>query len=264
MQMNQTGSVIPHALGEADGVINFAAQVVAMLAARGGKADSEPRADLLDALIAAVVLGEQPKLDEVLRELKRQRITVEVLADIYIPAAARKMGDAWTSDELSFADVTMAAARLQVILREIGAAWVADGGAIADGGSVLMIVPDREQHTLGAMVALGQLRRMGISVCLRFWPDRQELRNLLTMRHFDGMFVSIANREKLEVSSVLVHAVREFGPAGLPIIVGGAIMEHGGDVVTQTGADAATDDIHVALQACGLVYEGKKASRLRA
>jgi NAD(P)-dependent dehydrogenase (short-subunit alcohol dehydrogenase family) len=85
------------------------------------------------------------------------------MADAYIPAAAQHLGSNWVSDRLCFAEVTIATARLQALVRAIGTRWGGDPAHLPGRRSVLMIVPDTEQHTLGAVVATGQMRRMGLS-----------------------------------------------------------------------------------------------------
>lgn len=243
--------VVPRLPGEGDGIIQFAAQVVGLLAARGGDAGAL-RDDLVQVLVRAVTTEAPGALQAALRDLRRERITLETLADLYIPAAARWMGEAWLDDRLGFAEVSIGSARLQAILREIGNSWTADGGEAGQSGLMLVIVPEREQHTLGAMVLMGQLRRLGISVCLRFGPGPAELSELLRARNFSGVMISVAQSQQLDVLRGLVKTLNRLGPPGLPIIVGGAVVGRVGDVQEQTGADLVTCDLAEAVRACGL------------
>ena len=48
------------------------------------------------------------------------------------------------------------------------------------------------------MVAMGQMGRYGVSVCLRIAPSFNELRSLVAARQFDGVLNSVATREKLD------------------------------------------------------------------
>lgn len=235
-----------------DGITRFASKVVGLLASRGGGDSQVPRADLMALLIEGVVSGAPEVLDACLAEFKRQRVTVPLLADVYIPEAARQLGDRWMDDTISFTDVSLGVSRLQVILREIGGAWAADAGRTRDGGSVLLAVPQGEQHMLGPMLAMGQLRRMGVSVCLRIAPTVAELRKLMQERSFDGAFVSLSTRNQLAEARVLVHSIRSAAPSRLPVIVGGAVLSLGCDAQSATGADLATCDLTIALAACDL------------
>ena len=108
------------------GVIYFASQVVSLLAERNWRTFSELREPVVSGLITAALSGKKDAFADLLRELKKARVSAAALADLYIPEAARRMGDAWTDDQMSWLDVSIGVGRLQSLLREIGMAWVAD------------------------------------------------------------------------------------------------------------------------------------------
>jgi hypothetical protein len=241
--------------GETSGVTYFASQVVSLLANRNAKVVAEPREHLVQRLIVASLAGSKPAFAELLADLKRARVSLAALADVYIPIAARRMGQAWLDDEMSWIDVTIGVGRMQVMLREIGSAWTADQAGDAGHGTVLLIVPDREQHTLGPLVATGQLRRYGVSVCLRIAPNFNELRNLMAERHFDGVLISVATKEKLESVTKTVQFLKTVMSKPTPIIVGGAVMSTVEDPAACTGADFSSNDIGAALEVMGLKFD---------
>ena len=108
---------------------------------------------------------------------------------------------------------------------------------------------------MGPMVAMGQMRRYGISVCLRIAPSPQELRSLVTERAFDGVMISVAGEEKLDTVRKLVSFIKSIGATPLPVIIGGAIMTRMDDAASGSGADLSTNDIGVALEALGLKFD---------
>jgi uncharacterized protein YjeT (DUF2065 family) len=75
---------------------------------------------------------------------------------------------------------------------------------------------------------------------------------LLRSRSFDAAMFSVAGSGKLDASRRLVEALRAFGPAGLPVVAGGALVGAGVDVARATGADFATEEPGEALRLCGL------------
>ena len=241
--------------GDTSGVSYFASQVVSLLADRSTKAVTEPREALIVGLIAASLSGTKAAFAELLTEVKRSRISVAALADVYIPIAARRMGQAWHDDEMSWLDVSIGVGRMQSLLREIGTAWVADQAGDTGHGTVMMIVPDREQHTLGPLVATGQMRRYGVSVCLRIAPSFNELRSLMAARHFDGVMISIATKDKVESIAKTVQFLKTVMSKPTPIIVGGAVMSKVEDLASCTGADFSSNDIGAALEVMGLKFD---------
>lgn len=237
------------------GVIYFASQVVSLLADRSARTVSELREPLVTGLIAASRTGTKDAFADLLGEVRRSRISLAALADIYIPEAARRMGTAWHEDEMSWMDVTIGVGRMQSLLREIGTAWVADQAGDTGHGAVMLLVPDREQHTLGPMVAMGQMRRYGVSVCLRIAPNFNELRSLMAARHFDGILISVATKDKLETVAKTVQFLKSLMTKPCPIVVGGAVMAKVEDPASITGADLSSNDIGAALEAIGLKFD---------
>ena len=240
---------------DSTGVIFFAAQVVSFLAERNWRTFSEVREPVVSGLITAALSGKKDAFADLLRELKRARVSAAALADIYIPEAARRMGDAWQDDQMSWLDVSIGVGRMQSLLREIGTAWAADQAGDTGHGTVLLIVPEREQHTLGPMVAMGQLRRFGVSVCLRIAPSSNELRSLMASRQFDGVLISIATKDKLDTVTKTVQFIKTSATKPMPIVVGGAVTTKVEDLAACTGADLASNDICAALEAIGLKFD---------
>ncbi|MFN3847267.1 MAG: B12-binding domain-containing protein [Paracoccaceae bacterium] len=234
------------------GVTQFAADVVARLVARDGANGGALKESVVHRFMEAVRSSDPEDVEAFMTELKRARISHATLADVYIPEVARRLGVAWEEDMASFAEVTIGVARLQAILRDIGTNWMADTADRSFGATVLMILPDSEQHTLGALVAASWLRRRGISVCLKMAPSLADIAALLEVRHFDGAMISIACQEKLEVGARLVTTIKQETANGLRIALGGAVVDQGGDVAAMTGADIVTNDLSIAIQALGL------------
>lgn len=246
-------------MAEDDSVVDFASWVVALLAARKSVADIALRPEIVAGLMVAATATEVDRLDGFLRELVRQKVSAAAMADLYIPAAARQLGEDWHDDRLTFAEVTLAAARLQAMLRAIGSAWVADHAQPGQVGAVVLAVPPREQHTLGAMVLLGQLRRLGVSVRLMVAPTGPELKNVMESARFDGVLVSSASAVRLADLRNFVATIRQSAPRGMPVVLGGAVLQLVDDLKAKTGVDAVAPDLPAALEACGLVCDANGA-----
>jgi MerR family transcriptional regulator, light-induced transcriptional regulator len=252
LQPRDPNLVIGH---DAAAVSHFASQVVSILADRTSRSATKMREPVVAGLIAASLAGTKDAFADLLSELRISRISLAALSDLYIPLAAARMGEDWEKDEMSWLEVSVGVSRLQSLVREIGSAWVADQAADSGFGSILLIVPDREQHTLGPMVAMGQMRRFGVSVCLRIAPTANELRSLVAARDFDGVMISVATQEKLESVAKTVKFLKSIVTKSTPIVVGGAVMAKVEDPAACTGADISSNDIGAALEAIGLEFD---------
>ncbi|NBE08269.1 cobalamin B12-binding domain-containing protein [Paragemmobacter ruber] len=239
--------------GPASGVSRLAAEVVARLVARDGADTAALREPLLVRLMEAVIAPDLRPLEGVRAEFRRARISAAEIADVYIPEVARRLGQCWTDDQLSFASVTMGTARLQAVLREIGTDWTADAHGAADGPGLLLLVPPGEQHTLGLMLLAGRLRRMGVSVCLRFAADPAAAAKLVSDGAFRGVLISVSGESRLAACSNLIKALKHSGNGSLLVAIGGAILDEAEEEMRSTGADLVTNDIDHVLRAMGIV-----------
>jgi methanogenic corrinoid protein MtbC1 len=183
--------------------------------------------------------------------LMRSGVTAVAVADDHIPAAARWIGEQWMQDEVSFAEVTISVSRLQTLLRCLGENPQTElsGGRREPG--VLLLVSHDNDHTLGAMVLLGQLRRRGCSVRLLLGARPDTLSEKIAGMHFDAVMISAAQGNRMETLRRLVLAVRRAGQDA-PIVIGGSIVESEPELCRRTGADHAEKDLQRALKLCRL------------
>lgn len=239
-------------LGGHDPIATFAGRVLDVLVDRSRRAGTTMRRDLVIALADGMVTQDEARIQEALRGFRRACISPSAMADNYVPEAARLLGLSWAQDRMEFSEVTIATARLQALVRAIGTRWDAAGVAGLGRPSILMVVPQGQDHTLGAVVATGRLRRMGYSVCLRLGPTRREVAQILRDRVFDAAMLSIGHGERLDVSRDLVGTIRAASPRAMPILAGGAAEIGKRDLADWTGVDLVTSDLDEALLHCGL------------
>lgn len=253
MQQDKQFTSADRTEGPVSGVSRLAAEVVARLVSRDGADGVGLREALLVRLLEAVIAPDLALLETVRAEFRRARVSGAEIADLYIPEAARRLGQCWDDDQLSFATVTMGTARLQAVLREIGSDWIADAQGGADGPSLLLLVPQGEQHTLGLMLLAGRLRRKGISVCLRIASDPAVVAKLVSDCAFGGVLISVSGESRLAACSTLIKALKHSGNGSLLVAIGGAILDEAEEEMRSTGADLVTNDIDHVLQAMGIV-----------
>lgn len=205
----------------------------------------------VEKLCVAVSSRDPEAAPAVIEKMRAAHISSFDIADNYIPEVARRLGDAWCSDQMDFATVTIGSARLQGILRGLGPNWSADDQHINPlAPRCMVIVPAGAQHTLGATILAGQLRRAGISVSLELGRERAALQDKCKKATYDAFLISASQRESLNDIKRIVETVRGTGHK-TPVIIGGNVLALATDIVKQTGADFATSDIKSAIRFCG-------------
>lgn len=225
----------------------LARTVVARLAARAAGAPRILNQGLVQAMVKAVGSAD-PTVFEALRpEIRRARISDIDLVDSYFPAVARQLGCDWAEDRSGWAEVSIGMARLQSMVHQIGRDWASNATAMQDTSAVLVVLPDGEQHSFGAQVLVGQLRRQGVSVHLQIGARPDGLRALMKERRYDCALISVGCEERLEFCRKLVKSLKDGSGGDLWVAVGGAVLERPVDVLALTQADMATQDPMQAL-----------------
>ena len=209
---------------------------------------------LFDKLHAAALNPDQSACKTTLNQVIADGVPADVIADHYVPAIARELGEQWCVDQLSFAAVTIGSSRLQAMLRMLGPNWSGDSAEHDGAPGILLVVPHEVYHTLGAIVLSGQLRRKGVSVKLLLGGRPREVAERVASTTYDGIFISSSIGETLESLRQIVDAVRTSTHTPPPIVIGGTILdvETVENVTALTGADHATKIPDEALRLCGL------------
>lgn len=239
-------------------VRRFALRVVSELVRVNEIRTGAPKKALLDLVVRYARTGEVAYLDGLHAEMGRRNVPAAEVMDIYMPQAVQQLGADWHDDQIDILQASLGFARLQTLLRELGRAWSSDGMGHVSSGRVLLLLPRAEQHTLGAMFAANQLRRLGVSVKVMLVPDIALLSELLQVHKFDGIFISVSNKAAIQTSGDLVSDLRARNPNKTPIVIGGGLVSGEIDanalarIATMTGADIVTNDIPKALHSCGL------------
>ena len=233
-------------------VESLASEALKVLArTRGARARSVSERHV-EALRRAVTEVDIDERRHVVAKLRKSGVTLDELVDLYIPEVARQLGDEWCKDQTSFADVTIGAARLQGLLRELLEETPPPPIGRTASGIAVIVISD-EFHTLGALVLTAQLRRLGVSVRLLLDIDPDDvLQTVSGDDRYDAIMISASHVETLEQLARFVERIRKKTKRNVPIVVGGPVLGTGKDVRAATGADFATSDVVEALRLCQL------------
>ncbi|MEO0402991.1 MAG: hypothetical protein AAF214_11500 [Pseudomonadota bacterium] len=219
----------------------LASQVISVLCARQTVTPAGARQVAVDYLVRAVLAPGGFDVTLVLDEMRGFRLNVDTLIDLYIPQVARCLGDLWLSSDLSFADVTIGSLRLQALLGEASMGMVQDTGQTAQALHALVVVPEAEQHFLGACVVAAQLRRLGGDVSLSICETRKQVMARIICDQPDMVLFSCPRAEALEAIARSVKSIRTTVEAPPVLALGGAFRGNADGIKEQTGVDLVTN-----------------------
>jgi methanogenic corrinoid protein MtbC1 len=233
---------------------SLAARALSMVALRAAEGRGTTNAPWIERMVEAALSEHDAPMAALVEQMRQSRIPSDVIVDALIPAAAQHIGADWCDDRAGFARVSVAAARLQSLMRNLTRAHVtmpyAGRGALPP--AVLVVVLDREQHTLGAMALASQLGRAGLEPVLSLGESRARLKSRLQSERFAAVCLSLSRRETLESARDLVETLRTWCGYSIRVMIGGAALAATDHVGVDTGADAITNDLQEALRLCDL------------
>lgn len=236
------------------GVGSVARQVLSVLSSelRLIYPDMPPRALVryLDQMQAALAQPDTDTITQLLNGMRRAGIRDADIADFYIPVVARRLGEAWVTDQMEFTQVTVGMANLHTMLRTLDSSWcMPERAPFGTLGEICIIVPQGVQHSLGANILAGQMRRAGYDVLLGNDLRLDEVAKFVSSPATMGVMLSASLWEPLDFLRSVVKKVREGNP-WVPILVGGNVLDRDCDVSALIGADHATNDWQTALSFC--------------
>lgn len=248
-------------VGDAE-IARLAARAIAVLLRERDTQRATVEARLM--LLCDAFLSERDETRHaVLGRMRRDGIPVDDLVDLVLPEVARFMGRRWAEDDISFADVTIGAARLQETVRLLtkGCGREEERHDTVDGTRprmrkparrVLLVVPRPEHHTLGVFVVADQLRRRGYETDIAVDMHARQVAEMVLNRRYCMVGITASGRRALASARELVDTIRASVRRVTPIVLGGSIVAGGSNLKAQTGVDHVVRDVESALRLCGL------------
>ncbi|MEL6410042.1 MAG: cobalamin B12-binding domain-containing protein [Pseudomonadota bacterium] len=213
------------------------------------------RREWVERLTDALIADDDSSYRNVIAMLGASGTSPEELFQTIVPEAAWLLGDHWVNDRVTFVDVTVGASRLQRLFREHEADSAGRGPdrLIPLAQSVLIVVPQFEQHALGAFVTADFLRREGLHVHMAVGLSTAELLEHIRSEKFSMVGLTLATERVLNKTAKLVNVLREEADLIPPIVAGGRLVGEDQASVLQTGVDFAVANAKQAIERCGLI-----------
>lgn len=213
---------------------------------RGAKGADAPT---VDELCAALIVDDSRERHRVLSRFRAFGMTGEEMFDTLIPAAARRLGELWVDDAVSFADVTLGVARLEESARSIEPTEPGDAPEQpTERPSILLGVPAAEDHTLGAFIAADRFRKAGFLVQLLIGAEDDDLLRAAESRPHAMIGLSIGSRRLLDPVSETIARLRDSVPKEIPVYLGGPIAKIEPQAAEITNADGLASDVRSAIR----------------
>ncbi len=187
-----------------------------------------------------------------------------VYVDLLAPAA-RRLGDYWDEDSISFTDVTIGLGRLQQVVRALG--WRTPGHGEAGGlsHSALFVPGPSEQHTFGLFLIEDSFRRAGWRTWIETAATTEEMVDTVRCHWFDVFGMSASGDGQVDRITSDIESVRRASRnKDLLVLVGGRLFIERPELVSAVGANATANDGGEALLIASqnLIVEGNGVSRL--
>lgn len=228
----------------------LASRVISEMGDRLLRNEEGARQSVLDHLVRTILVPDAFDANNVFAELRGHRLGVDTIVDLYVPCAARCLGQRWVEDSISFADVTIGALRLQALLEQIVSEPRIDIMATGSRPRALVVLPQGEQHFLGVSVVAAQLRRIGCDVSISFDETLEKLNLRISETQPGVVMISCSRNESLEMIREMVQSIRSAVSDAPMIALGGAVMLDTDDLQEQTGVDIVTGNAKDAAAAC--------------
>ena len=176
-------------------------------------------------------------------------VPVETILLEMLAPTAKRLGQMWVDDDLTFTDVTVGLCTLQNLLRSLTAGDAAEPRAIVDGRILVAATPG-EQHTFGLLMLETMFRRAGWDTVGMPLADGEEICAMVRRREFAIVGFSLSRESALDELATLIDAVRSASRNGrITVMVGGRVFNDEPALVRKVGADITARDGREALVA---------------
>ncbi|MDP3493233.1 MAG: cobalamin B12-binding domain-containing protein [Hyphomonadaceae bacterium] len=211
--------------------------------------------DLAEKFALYALSSGHDSLLAIIGTLLQQRVSIESIYLDLLGPAARRLGEFWDEDRVSFADVTIALGRLQHVVRELSLHGSQDTMWASTGRSALFAAAPGEQHTFGLVIIEEFFRRSGWRTWAELSGSTEEVVSAVKAHHFDLFGMTAGSDDRLDQIAPMVMSVRKASKnPDITVMVGGRLFVERPELVAKVGADAmATDARQAVMVADGAV-----------
>jgi len=180
--------------------------------------------DHADGFVALITRDGPQKTEQYITELLNLGMGIDLIVLELIPRIARKLGNQWASDSLSFAEVTIATGRLQKLIYSLDHLYQETRTSPSTAHSILVTAAPGSHHTLGPLILSNYFTWAGWSVLSESAPSERFIETTVASKSLTAIAVSIADYDQLDRLPKLIQSIRSksLNPA-IIVLTGGSL-----------------------------------------
>ena len=180
--------------------------------------------DHADGFVALITRDGPQKTEQYITELLNLGMGIDLIVLELIPRIARKLGNQWASDSLSFAEVTIATGRLQKLIYSLDHLYQETRTSPTTTHSILVTAAPGSHHTLGPLILSNYFTWAGWSVLSESAPSERFIETTVASNSLTAIAVSIADYDQLDRLPKLIQSIRSksLNPA-IIVLTGGSL-----------------------------------------
>ena len=177
--------------------------------------------DHADGFVTLIARDGPQKTEQYIAELLNLGMGIDLIVLELIPRIARKLGNQWASDNLSFAEVTIATGRLQKLIYSLDHLYQETRTSPPTPHSILVTASTGSYHTLGPLILSNYFTWAGWSVLSESVPSERFIETTIASTSLTAIVVSIADYDQLDRLPKLIQLIRS-NPA-IIVVTGGSL-----------------------------------------
>jgi MerR family transcriptional regulator, light-induced transcriptional regulator len=192
----------------------------------------------------------------IIGNLLQQGTSLEAIYLDLLTPVARRLGDYWADDLVTFSDVTIALGRLQQVVRELSVQPPKEGVVLPKGRSALFSAAPGEQHTFGLLIIEEFFRRSGWRTWMETSGALEPIIAAVEAHKFDVFGLTASADDRLDLIAPMIMSVRRASRnRDICVLVGGRLFIERPELAAKVGAD------HMAVDAKDAVLRAEVAVR---
>jgi MerR family transcriptional regulator, light-induced transcriptional regulator len=180
--------------------------------------------DRADSFVALITRDGPQKTEQYIAELLNLGMGVDSIVLELIPRIARKLGDQWISDSLSFTEVTIATGRLQKLIYSLDHLFQETRTHAATAHTILVSAAPGSHHTLGPLILSNYFTWAGWNVLSESMPTQRYIETTVGSKSLTAIALSVADYDQLDQLPMLIQSIRNksLNPA-IIVLTGGSL-----------------------------------------